>query len=92
MGNGRSLVAESVLEHIVRECKFAPCEETFPLAALEEHEKVCPHRVEESPKSAKDTACVGEKSPTDEFPSEPVKRGWVVIVCMMLFLFFVLCI
>jgi len=44
MGNNRSLLAIAVIENIEHECKFAACEEVFPVDKLGEHAKICKHR------------------------------------------------
>jgi len=45
MGDNKSLVAVAVIENILHDCKFAECEEKISLNQIEEHEKVCKHRV-----------------------------------------------
>jgi len=44
MGNGRSLLAETILENIDHECEFDDCDDCFPVDKIEEHSKVCSHR------------------------------------------------
>jgi len=44
VGDNKSLVALAVIENILHDCKFAECEEEFPLKDIEEHEKICEHR------------------------------------------------
>jgi len=51
MGNGKSLLAITVIENIDHKCKFAECEELFAMEKLEAHEKVCKHRVVKCPLS-----------------------------------------
>jgi len=45
VGDNKSLVAVAVLEKILHDCKFVECEEEFALKDIEEHEKICEHRV-----------------------------------------------
>ena len=45
MGDYKSLVAVEVIGRILHDCKFAECEEKFPLNQVKEHEKLCKHRV-----------------------------------------------
>jgi len=45
MGNGKSLLASTLLENIEHRCKFDDCEEYFALDKLDEHEKDCWHRI-----------------------------------------------
>jgi len=54
MGDHKSLLAIAVIEKILHDCKFVGCEEKFPLNNIEEHEKVCKHRVVACP----DLSCV----------------------------------
>eukprot|EP00092_Neocalanus_flemingeri_P016317 GFUD01017662.1.p1 GENE.GFUD01017662.1~~GFUD01017662.1.p1 ORF type:complete len:421 (-),score=98.59 GFUD01017662.1:52-1314(-) len=49
MGNGKSLLATTILENIEHNCKFEDCNEQFPLKDVEEHEKVCPSRIVSCP-------------------------------------------
>jgi len=49
MGNCMSSLAVTVIENIDHKCKFAACQELFPLDKLEEHEKVCSHRTVKCP-------------------------------------------
>jgi len=44
MGNGKSLLAVTVIENIYHKCKFVECEELFALDKLAAHEKICQHR------------------------------------------------
>ena len=44
MGNGRSLLAETILENIDHGCEFDGCDECFPVYKIEQHSKVCSHR------------------------------------------------
>ena len=41
MGEGKSLLAVTILESIEHSCKFEDCDEKFPLAHIEKHEEVC---------------------------------------------------
>jgi len=43
MGNGRSLLAMTIIENIDHKCKFDDCDDNFPMDKVEEHEKVCRH-------------------------------------------------
>jgi len=45
VGDNKSLVALSVIENILHDCKFVECEGEFSLKDVEEHEKVCDHRI-----------------------------------------------
>ena len=45
MGENKSLVAVSILEKILHDCKFVECEEEYPLQHIEQHEKNCEHRM-----------------------------------------------
>jgi len=49
MGNGKSLLAVTVIENVDHKCKFDECEETFDLDKVEAHEKVCKHRIVQCP-------------------------------------------
>merc|ERR1740137_130425 len=49
MGDGKSLLAVSVIEIIDHKCKFVECEELFAVDKLEAHEKVCKHRMVKCP-------------------------------------------
>eukprot|EP00092_Neocalanus_flemingeri_P021868 GFUD01023723.1.p1 GENE.GFUD01023723.1~~GFUD01023723.1.p1 ORF type:complete len:306 (-),score=53.87 GFUD01023723.1:86-1003(-) len=51
MGSGMSLLAATVLENIEHECEFEDCDEHYPLEDLGKHEKNCPHRIVNCPKS-----------------------------------------
>jgi len=44
MGQGKSLLALTIIESINHKCKFDDCTETFCLNSLETHEKICSHR------------------------------------------------
>ena len=45
MGQGKSLLAVTIIEKIHHECKFDNCEQLFPLGErLMSHETTCPHR------------------------------------------------
>jgi len=43
-GNGKSLLAITVIENIDHDCQFDDCKHSFPLGELEQHEKLCPQR------------------------------------------------
>lgn len=45
MGNNKCLVAITIIEKILHDCKFEECEEKFCLDNIEKHEKSCKHRV-----------------------------------------------
>jgi len=45
MGTNKSILALSVIEIVPHECKFDECQEQFPLKDIDEHEKVCRHRI-----------------------------------------------
>eukprot|EP00092_Neocalanus_flemingeri_P003891 GFUD01004188.1.p1 GENE.GFUD01004188.1~~GFUD01004188.1.p1 ORF type:complete len:375 (-),score=68.03 GFUD01004188.1:73-1197(-) len=49
MGDGKSLLAMTVIENIDHRCKFIDCEEFFPLDEIEKHAKVCGHRTVSCP-------------------------------------------
>jgi len=49
MGDSKSLVAVAVIEKILHDCKFVECEEKLSLNKIEEHEKICKHRVVSCP-------------------------------------------
>jgi len=51
MGNGKSLLAVTVIENIDHKCKFVECEEVFAQDKLEAHEKICQHRTVKCPYS-----------------------------------------
>jgi len=51
MGNGKSLLAMTVIENIDHKCKFAECEEVFAMDKLLAHEKICDHRIVRCPHS-----------------------------------------
>jgi len=44
MGNGKSLLAVTVMENIDHKCKFSDCEEVFSVDTVDDHEKICEHR------------------------------------------------
>eukprot|EP00092_Neocalanus_flemingeri_P028601 GFUD01031058.1.p1 GENE.GFUD01031058.1~~GFUD01031058.1.p1 ORF type:complete len:298 (+),score=24.42 GFUD01031058.1:242-1135(+) len=44
MGDGKSLLAVTVIENIDHRCRFFDCGEFFPHDRIEEHAKVCGHR------------------------------------------------
>merc|ERR1719186_1073797 len=44
MGTGNSILATTIIENIEHKCKFVDCDDYFPVDAVEEHIKVCPHR------------------------------------------------
>jgi hypothetical protein len=56
MGQGKSLLAVTVIENIEHCCKFDDCEYSSPLAELDEHEKLCSQRTVSCP----DGDCVAE--------------------------------
>ena len=45
VGDNKSLVVVAVIENIRHDCKFLECEEKMPLKYIENHEKVCEHRI-----------------------------------------------
>ena len=50
MGNNKSLFAVDIIENILHKCKFAQCEDLFPLGDdLAEHERNCKHRIVSCP-------------------------------------------
>ena len=51
MGNGKSLLAVTVIENIEHKCRFVECEELFALDKLDAHEKICQHRIVKCPYS-----------------------------------------
>jgi len=52
MGNGKSLVAITVIENIDHKCKFVECEELFAVEKLDAHEKICRYRTVKCPASS----------------------------------------
>jgi len=44
MGDNKSILAVAVIENILHDCKFAGCEQNYPLDKIEDHEKKCNHR------------------------------------------------
>jgi len=51
MGQGKSLLAATILEHIDHQCNFTDCDQSFPTGDLVEHEAICPHRTVTCPRS-----------------------------------------
>jgi len=49
IGDGKSYLAQMILENIEHKCRFVECQLLFPLGNLDHHEKVCPHRVVSCP-------------------------------------------
>jgi len=49
MGTNKSILAVTVIEIVLHDCKFDECKEQFPLKDIEEHEKVCKHRIVKCP-------------------------------------------
>jgi len=49
MGNNKSILAVAVIENILHDCKFAECEQKYPLDKIEQHEKNCKHRIVSCP-------------------------------------------
>eukprot|EP00092_Neocalanus_flemingeri_P022326 GFUD01024210.1.p1 GENE.GFUD01024210.1~~GFUD01024210.1.p1 ORF type:complete len:385 (+),score=80.51 GFUD01024210.1:46-1200(+) len=49
MGNGKSLLAVTVIENIEHLCKFVDCGELFANDKVDEHEKICKHRTVSCP-------------------------------------------
>jgi len=49
MGDNKSLLAIAVIEMVLHDCKFAECEQKYPLLKIEEHEKKCKHRIVSCP-------------------------------------------
>jgi len=49
MGEGKSLISQTILENIDHKCRFDDCEEYFPLGDLDEHEASCLHRTVNCP-------------------------------------------
>jgi len=45
MGTGKSLLAVTIIENVDHGCRFVDCEELFGLDKLEDHEKICKHRI-----------------------------------------------
>jgi len=45
MGDNKSILAVAVIENILHDCKFAGCEQKYPLDKIEVHEKTCKHRI-----------------------------------------------
>ena len=45
MGTNKSILAVKVIEIVLHDCKFDECQEQFPLKDIEDHEKVCRHRI-----------------------------------------------
>jgi len=51
MGQGKSLLAATILEHIDHKCNFTDCDQSFPTGDLAQHEAICPHRTVTCPRS-----------------------------------------
>jgi len=49
MGDNKSILAVAVIENILHDCKFAECEQKYPLDKIEDHEKNCKHRIVSCP-------------------------------------------
>ena len=49
MGQGKSLLAVTVIENIEHPCKYDSCPHRFNLTSLPTHEKYCPHRTVSCP-------------------------------------------
>jgi len=49
MGSGMSLLACIVVDNIKHVCRFVNCEESFALDKIEDHEKICAHRIVSCP-------------------------------------------
>lgn len=49
MGKVKSLLAETIIENIQHQCKYADCEEYFDLDRVEGHEEACAHRIVNCP-------------------------------------------
>eukprot|EP00092_Neocalanus_flemingeri_P024578 GFUD01026657.1.p1 GENE.GFUD01026657.1~~GFUD01026657.1.p1 ORF type:complete len:341 (-),score=61.33 GFUD01026657.1:68-1090(-) len=49
MGDGKSLLAVTVIENIEHKCKFDDCKEFFDVDKLEGHERICKHRTVSCP-------------------------------------------
>merc|ERR1719154_1055879 len=49
MGNGMSLLAGIVVDNIKHGCRFVDCEESFAVDKVEDHEKICQHRIVSCP-------------------------------------------
>jgi len=49
MGDNKSILAVAVIENILHDCKFAECKQKFPLDKIEDHEKICKHRIVSCP-------------------------------------------
>jgi len=49
MGTGKSILATTIIENIEHKCKFVDCDDYFPVDKVEEHIKVCPHRIVSCP-------------------------------------------
>jgi len=45
MGNNKSLLATIVVDNIKHVCTFVDCEESFAVDKVEDHERICPHRI-----------------------------------------------
>ena len=51
MGEGKSLIAVAIIENIEHECKFVDCSKLFYVDKLNEHMRVCAHRLVVCPQS-----------------------------------------
>ena len=49
MGNGKSLLAVTVIENIKHTCRFVECEEVIDMDKLNAHEKICQHKIVKCP-------------------------------------------
>jgi len=49
MGTGKSILAVAILDIIDHKCRFSDCEKLFSLDKLENHEKICEHRIIKCP-------------------------------------------
>ena len=45
MGDNKLLVAVTIIERNLHDCRFVECEEKFPHNEIDTHERVCKHRV-----------------------------------------------
>jgi len=66
MGDNKSILAVAVIENVLHDCKFAGCEQKYPLDKIEDHEKNCKKNCKNRIVSCPYYSCCTEKVPLSE--------------------------
>jgi len=84
MGQGKSLLAATIVENIDHKCNFNDCDKSFMIGDLAQHETICPHRTVSCPRIRCNASVSLAKleahllnNPTCSFPTiEALRTQW----------------